>query len=119
MSKELGEKLKFLRNKTGFTQEDIGKHLSVDRSTYSNYERAVTEPDIETLKKLAKIFAVDFNYLLSSERVHKVADINGIATDDLAKLEKTLIVRFRLLSDEQKKKALDFMGDFLVVDKKE
>ncbi len=117
MSKELGQKFKHLRSKSGFTQDDIGKHLNVDRSTYSNYERGITEPDVATLQKLARIFCVDFNYLLSSnERTQKVADSKGIDTDDLAKSEKTAIIRFRLLSDEQKKKTLDYMASFLVVE---
>ena len=117
MSKELGIKLTELRAKAGFTQSHIAKHLSVDRSTYSNYERAITEPEIKTLKKLAAIFSVDLNYLLSDTKSEQtVEDIKGIPSYDLKKHEKLMLIRFRLLSDEQKSDTLNYMEKFLITD---
>lgn len=113
MSKELGRKLKFMRSRVGFTQNQIAEQLNVDRSTYSNYERAVTEPDVKTLIKLAKIFGIDANELLSDVgEVPRVADI-GIPIYSLKKEEKDFVIRLRLLNKEQKKKIFDIMEDFL------
>ncbi|MBE6793564.1 MAG: helix-turn-helix transcriptional regulator [Ruminococcaceae bacterium] len=114
MAKELGEKLKQLRELSGFTQENIGKLLSVDRSTYSNYERSVTEPDVSTLKKLAKVFSVDLNFLLSSNDVPvKVSDIKGVKTYNMNPDEKKCIAAFRLLSEEQQAKTIEYMHSFI------
>lgn len=113
MSKELGRKLKFLRSRIGFTQSQISDQINVDRSTYSNYERAVTEPDVETLIKLAKIFGVDANELLSGdETVPRVADAGTTPIYSLTKEEKEFIVRFRLLNGEQKQEIFESMEGF-------
>ena len=117
MSKEFGNKIYQLRSEAGFTQQQIADEINVDRSTYSNYERAITEPDLKTLKKLADIFRVDVNTLLSDdEGVSRVADKAGEPSYNLAKDEKTLLIRYRLLNYEQKKACFDFMGEFLIVD---
>ena len=114
MKKDLGIKLTQLREIAGYTQETIGKLLDVDRSTYSNYERSVTEPDIATLKKLANIFAVDLNFLLSgNEETVKVSDIKGIETGKLKANEKNCIATFRLLDTEQQEKAIEYMRSFI------
>lgn len=116
MSKELGEKLKTLRSKNGFTQQHIASQLNVDRSTYSNYERAVTEPDIKTLLLLAKVFNIEVGQLLSDEKKFRVADNGGLPTCNLEKDEKAYLLRFRCLNAEQRKMTLDFMEQFLIVD---
>lgn len=117
MSRDLGNKLSYLRSQVGYTQSQIAKQLNVDRSTYSNYERAVTEPDVKTLITLAKIFGVDANELLSSERkITRVAESGAIPIYTLTKEEKNFIIRIRRLNDEQKKKTADFIDSFLMTE---
>jgi transcriptional regulator with XRE-family HTH domain len=58
----IGERLKYLRGKK--TQEDIAKYLGISRARYSHYENGRSEPDNETLKKLADFFNVTTDYLL-------------------------------------------------------
>lgn len=114
MSKELGNKLYQLRSASGFTQQQIAKQLNVDRSTYSNYERAITEPDVNTLIKLAKIFGVDVNALLASgEDFKRVADPAAVPVYSLSKEEKYLIIRYRMLSSAEKEAAAEFIDKFL------
>lgn len=113
MSKELGKKLKELRSAMGYTQNQIAKQLNVDRSTYSNYERAVTEPDIKTLITLKRVFGVDANELLSDgDKITKVAESKGIPMYTLTRQEQDFIIRLRLLNDDQKKAAFDFINGF-------
>lgn len=57
-----GEKLKKLRGKR--TQEDIAKLCGVSRAVYSHWENGRNDPDIESVKKLAKIYNVSTDYLL-------------------------------------------------------
>ena len=56
--KTLGETLKSLRTKAGVTQSDLGEKLSISAQAISKWERNESQPDIETLKKLAEIYNV-------------------------------------------------------------
>ncbi len=114
MSKELGNKLHQLRCSMGFTQQDIADQINVDRSTYSNYERAVTEPDVKTLVMLAKILGVDANELLASgEDFSRVAEPESIPVYSLSKDEKSIIIRYRQLNRAQQKATSDFIDELL------
>lgn len=73
MGKHLGLKIKQLRSdyslKTGekFTQVDLSKMLGISRSYLGDIESGRTNPSIELLTKLAKVFDIDVNSLISSE----------------------------------------------------
>ena len=59
---QLHEKLKALRLRNHFTQQDIAEKLGVNRSTVSNFEIGRRKPEIDVLEKLAAIYNVDLNY---------------------------------------------------------
>ena len=63
----LGQKLKKLRSEKGFTQKDLADQLHVTFQTVSKWESDTNEPDITTLKELAKFFGCSIDYLLSEE----------------------------------------------------
>lgn len=63
----LGQKLKKLRTEKGLTQKDLADQLHVTFQTISKWESDINEPDIATLKELAKFFCCSYNYLLSEE----------------------------------------------------
>ncbi|MGM0853105.1 MAG: helix-turn-helix domain-containing protein [Bacillota bacterium] len=58
----LTKRLKELRGKS--TQEEVAGKLGISRARYSHYENGRSEPDTETLNKLADIFNVSTDYLL-------------------------------------------------------
>lgn len=58
--------LKKLRNEKGITQNELSKALNINRATYAHYETGRREPDIQTLKLLAKYFNVSVDYLLGN-----------------------------------------------------
>ena len=57
-------KLRELRNYKGITQAELAKHLDVTQQAVGRWEKAITSPDYETLKKLAAYFNVTTDYLL-------------------------------------------------------
>ncbi|MCI8411205.1 MAG: helix-turn-helix transcriptional regulator [Clostridia bacterium] len=59
-----GERIKYLREKNGFTQKDIATRLGVEPAAISKYELDMREPNIEAIKKLATIFNISIDYLL-------------------------------------------------------
>lgn len=91
----LGHKLKKLRTEKGLTQKNLADQLHVTFQTVSKWESDINEPDISTLKELAKFFGCSFDYLLSDneETPKEVAVQEPII--DLAPTEvvtKTIII---------------------------
>lgn len=65
--KELNQQLKDLREKYHLSQEELAEQLNVTRQAISNYERGKTAPDIFTLQKIAEIYDISIDQLLSTE----------------------------------------------------
>lgn len=60
-----GEKLRYLRRKKGYTQEELGKKLDLTTRTISNYElRGIRPRYMDTYRQIADLFEVDVNELL-------------------------------------------------------
>ncbi len=66
------ERLKELRKERGLYQKDIANYLEVDRTTYVKYETGASEPDTETLSKLADFFNVSLDYLVGRDDVEEI-----------------------------------------------
>lgn len=63
----LGQKIKKLRVEKGLTQKDLADKVFVTFQTVSKWEKDENEPDVATLKSLAKVFDCSLDYLLSEE----------------------------------------------------
>ena len=112
--------LKQIRLSCALTQKQVSEVLGIERSTYTCYETGKSTPPIDTAKKLSKIFGVTLEEIFFDEQERKDSSILGDSfsdynTDDesemsfaqLTKEEKELIIRFRLLNNDDKKKLLD------------
>lgn len=62
-------RLKELRQANELTQNKLAQILNISRSTIAMYETGASEPDNETLKKIAKYFNVSIDYLLDDENL--------------------------------------------------
>ena len=60
------EKLKEARKSIGYNQIEAAALLNIPNSTLANYELGRTEPDLETLGKLADFYEVSLDWLLST-----------------------------------------------------
>ena len=58
-------RLRELREERGITQLQLAKELCFSHNTISQYETGITEPSIQTIKKLCKFFDVSADYLLN------------------------------------------------------
>lgn len=58
------QKLKFLRKSKNLTQSDMANMLGITRQGYGKYESSDSQPDLDTLEKLASYFDVSTDYLL-------------------------------------------------------
>ena len=96
---------------------EAGGRCTEDSSlTYSYYELGTTEPSLDNLCVLAKLFNISLNELLGIETESLSLGDPGIEdefgtlrTGDLTRDEKTLIMYFRLMTASQRKELLNVM----------
>lgn len=60
------EKLKEIRKNKKFTQKDVAQKLNISQQTYSDYENGKSEPNIDVLKKLSKLFNISIDNLVDN-----------------------------------------------------
>ncbi|HEX3037380.1 MAG TPA: helix-turn-helix domain-containing protein [Oscillospiraceae bacterium] len=123
----LSKKLRDLREKCGYTQQQIANTLNIDRSTYSYYETGKTSPDIPSLIVLANVFSVSIEELLGQDqqtplalndsgspkkmsKLGKSFAKNDSHIYDLTKNEKQLICYFRASTPEIRKQILELIN---------
>ncbi len=62
-----------LREKSGLTQSQLAEKLNVTRQTVSSWETGRTEPDIESMTRMAEIFDTDMNELTGFAKTPEAA----------------------------------------------
>lgn len=83
-------KLRCLIEEQNLTQKKVANDLNIAPSTIGGYVQGSSEPDFETLKRLAKYFDVSTDYLLNVQ-----SNIcNNFIEDELLRV-------FRSMTDEQ------------------
>lgn len=63
----IGERIKEVREKNGFTQSSLAKKLGLSRSAVNAWEMGVSIPSAQYLIELAKLFKVSTDYILEVE----------------------------------------------------
>ena len=63
----LADNLKYLRKQKKRSQQRVADDLDIPRTTLGDYERGHTEPNIETLSRMASYFDVSIDELIRSE----------------------------------------------------
>lgn len=126
----LPQKLKELRKLHHYTQDDIASYLGIIRQTYSHYETGKRSPDAETLYRLAGLYHISVDALLSATLEplkptpafappHTDADLteylNYFHAEEQQKkyaalepLEKEMIFYFSKLSEEDQREMIAF-----------
>ena len=79
--KSFGEVLRFERERSGLSQEELGQLINAVKSTISQYELGKRKPDIDTLQQFANIFNCCVDYLLG--RTDKRDSYSQNADDDI------------------------------------
>ena len=64
------------REKKRMTQNEVADILNVSPATISKYESGALEPNIESLKRLAELFEISIDELLSDEEKFDISKIN-------------------------------------------
>lgn len=69
MSENFNENLKNARQLSKLTQKQVADAIGVARSTYALYETGEREPNVECVKKIAKVLGVTGDYLIGLEKL--------------------------------------------------
>lgn len=59
-------KLAKARKEAGYSQRQVASLLGISKSTIASYEAGRTQPDIETLGKLADFYVVSIDWLVGT-----------------------------------------------------
>lgn len=70
----LHDNLKKIRTEKGLIKREVAKGVGITERTYISYEYGRTEPNMETLSKLADFYGVSTDYLLGREPAKEPTD---------------------------------------------
>ena len=87
---EFHQNLKFLREKSGMTQEELAEQLGITRQSVSKWELGINEPDLPTIRALCKILGCSYNALLGEEEIGVQENVSAPQAEP--KAEKAHIV---------------------------
>ncbi|MDD6094677.1 MAG: helix-turn-helix domain-containing protein [Clostridia bacterium] len=89
----LNERIRELRKRKGFTQEELAVRLHVVRQTVSKWEKGVSVPDASTLQSVAEVLEVSVQELLGADAKQPESQ-NEIAAQ-LSRINEQMAVRNR------------------------
>lgn len=98
-----------LRINSNLTQKELAKILNVTDKAYWSYESGRTEPNINTLIKIADYFDVSLDYLCGRQNK------NLIFADSLTETQKKLVAIIKRLTPEQANFALGYFSEMLKI----
>lgn len=109
-SEKIIERLKQLRKKNGYTQQNVADILGLKRATYAKYENGQATPPIAVFIRLATMYGVNVDYLSGRDNGSKnVMSENTARTED-----RTDFFNFFLsMNDEQREATLQYMKNLL------
>lgn len=105
----LGERLRIARERKGLKQTQVKEKTNINNKTLSGYENNVSEPDTNTLVKLADLYEVSYRWLLTGKGDIKEGD----KKDDLTeKDERDIAKRIAALREDlANAEGLSFHGE--------
>jgi len=89
---KFSNKLRNLIEERNLTQKKVANDLNIAPSTMGGYVQGSSEPDFETLKRIAEYFNVSADYLLSMKSIN----CSSSSEDELIRV-------FRSLTNEQQR----------------
>lgn len=69
--KSFGERISYLRNKKGMSQDELAKILKIGKSTLGMYETDKREPNHEMTARIAEFFDVSIDWITTGKENKK------------------------------------------------
>lgn len=90
-----GNRLKDARIKKGLTQESLGNLVGVGKSAICCYEKETRNPSLETIIEFMHVLGVTADYLLGTDKIIKVVDLETPGYRTMTKEEVLFIDELR------------------------
>ncbi|HJA07242.1 MAG TPA: helix-turn-helix domain-containing protein [Candidatus Mediterraneibacter pullicola] len=119
---QLANNLHRLRTENNYTQEQIGEKLNISRQAYSNYETGKRIPDIDMLIRIADIYEVTLEQLItqtctSTGIINETSGpyftgkvLENADTIYLTKEEADLLMHYRNAGEDERKLTRKVLG---------
>lgn len=71
----LSENILMLRNKNGYSQEEVAERIGISRQAYAKWEKGETVPDVERCQRLAELYnttidsIINFSYKVGNKTI--------------------------------------------------
>lgn len=120
---EICARMKSIRKMNGLTQAEVAQALNLERTAYTKYETGRV-PSLETLFRFASLFNISPIELIIGDSENSFARIHSENPNEasnnmyLLPSEKQLMLRFRLCSDEDKRRVMDEIIDLALKNQK-
>ncbi len=120
---EICTRMKSIRKMNGLTQAEVAQALNLERTAYTKYETGRV-PSLETLFRFASLFNISPIELIIGDSENSFARIHSENPNEasnnmyLLPSEKQLVLRFRLCSDEDKRRVMDEIIDLALKNQK-
>ena len=101
-------KIKYLRLERGWTQDDLGKLLNVQKAAISKYENGIASPSIEILKTMSSLFGVSIDYLLDNDKKSQLT--NKFLSDE----QSSLLKKYDALADDGRQLIQSLLNSLLI-----
>lgn len=101
MKNNFSNQLTFLRQQKKMSQGMLSNKLNISRQSISKWERGESEPSLDTIINLTKIFNVDLNFLLLGKETQKNLLIQGNKLNK--KFDKTILnqINFKIFEGDR------------------
>ncbi len=103
----VGNNLTTARNNLGLSQSEAAKKIGISQGTYSGYETGTRRIKLNMIKRIAEAYGVTVDWLIGTEEIIRSVPRPELTLSDM---EYDLVVKFRELSDDEKKIVLRSVG---------
>ena len=93
----IADRIRYLREKAGFTQTYLAKRLGISRSAVNSWEMSLSSPSVSNILEMMQLFNVSADYLLSSSD-KLIIDITELSSE-----EQEIILKLVTCFKEHKK----------------
>lgn len=93
----IGDRIRWLRNRNNMTQADLAERLGMSDQQVFRWENGKSEPALDAVVKLAKVFDVTGDYLLGlsdDPRGNRAVELSELETDLIQALRETNFENF-------------------------
>lgn len=87
-------RIKQLRMEAGILQADLAQQLKVRQNTVSTWETGRSEPDLDALRELSRIFGVSIDYILGNTDIK-----NPLTSEDMSGLTEKQIKILEMMGE--------------------